>query len=490
MNAINQLFDYDRTTRLLQSVAGRNGWDQETMMPTKSGNSRAMEMGALEEVIHDRKKNAKVKDLLEKSVPETPHQKRAYELIKRDFDRAEAIPSKLASDIATTTSLAQMSWQTARRNNDFSEFSPHLKRVIKLKRDEAALLSPSGDLYDGLINDYEFGMTKREASSIFAAMKPRLLDLRQRISQSKLSKPVLKGDFNTEKQLKLAHKVAKTFFYDFNRGRIDTVAHPFCSGSGDDVRITTRVDNKDPFNCLYSTIHEVGHACYEQNVSTDFLHSPLGSGVSLGIHESQSRIFENQIGRSRHFTKWLFKEMKNCFGEFGIGDPEEFYRLVNKVETSFIRTEADEVHYNLHIMLRFELEVEVIAKNLEVEDLPEAWNKKFKDYFGRDVTKPSDGILQDVHWSIGAFGYFPTYTLGNLNAGCLFEKMKEDIPNMDERFEKGDVSSATNWLTENIHQHGSVYEPSELIKNATGEELTPEPFLNYLDEKFSDMYEV
>ena len=487
---MKKLLEYNKTTRLLQSVAGRTAWDQETMMPINSGMSRAMEMGALEEVIHERKKGSEIRELLETATPKSSHEKRLHELIKRDFDRATVIPNQLASDLAKTTSLAQMAWQKARQNNNFSEFSPHLKKVIDLKRKEASLLSPSGDLYDGLINDYEYGMTKKEASSIFAVMKPRLLDLRQRISESKLSKPILQGDFNTEKQLKLAHEIAKTFFYDFNRGRIDIVAHPFCSGSGDDVRITTRVDSKDPFNCLYSTIHEVGHACYEQNVSTDFLHSPLGSGVSLGIHESQSRIFENQIGRSRHFTKWLFKEMKKCFGEFGIGDPEEFYRLVNKVETGFIRTEADEVHYNLHIMLRFELEVEVIAKNLEVEDLPEAWNRKFKDYFGRDVTKPSDGILQDVHWSIGAFGYFPTYTLGNLNAGCLFKKMKEDIPNMDERFEKGDVSSATNWLTENIHQHGSLYEPTELIKNATGEELTPEPFLDYLDEKFSDMYEV
>ena len=487
---MKKLLEYNKTTRLLQSVAGRTAWDQETMMPINSGMSRAMEMGALEEVIHERKKGSEIRELLETATPKSSHEKRLHELIKRDFDRATVIPNQLASDLAKTTSLAQMAWQKARQNNNFSEFSPHLKKVIDLKRKEASLLSPLGDLYDGLINDYEYGMTKKEASSIFAVMKPRLLDLRQRISESKLSKPIFQGDFNTEKQLKLAHEIAKTFFYDFNRGRIDIVAHPFCSGSGDDVRITTRVDTKDPFNCLYSTIHEVGHACYEQNVSTDFLHSPLGSGVSLGIHESQSRIFENQIGRSRHFTKWLFKEMKKCFGEFGIGDPEEFYRLVNKVETGFIRTEADEVHYNLHIMLRFELEVEVIAKNLEVEDLPEAWNKKFKDYFGRDVTKPSDGILQDVHWSIGAFGYFPTYTLGNLNAGCLFKKMKEDIPNMDERFEKGDVSSATNWLTENIHQHGSLYEPTELIKNATGEELTPEPFLDYLDEKFSDMYEV
>ena len=329
---MKKLLEYNKTTRLLQSVAGRTAWDQETMMPINSGMSRAMEMGALEEVIHERKKGSTIKALLKTATPKTSQEKRLHNLIKRDFDRATAIPNQLASDLAKTTSLAQMAWQKARKNNNFSEFSPHLKKVVELKRKEAALLSPSGDLYDGLINDYEFGMTKNEASSIFAVMKPRLLDLRQRISESKLTKPVLQGNFNAEKQLKLAHEIAQTFFYDFKRGRIDIVAHPFCSGSGDDVRITTRVDSKDPFNCLYSTIHEVGHACYEQNVSADFLHSPLGSGVSLGIHESQSRIFENQIGRSRYFTKWLFKKMKNCFGEFGIEEAEDFYRLLIRLK--------------------------------------------------------------------------------------------------------------------------------------------------------------
>ena len=251
---MKKLLEYNKTTRLLQSVAGRTAWDQETMMPINSGMSRAMEMGALEEVIHERKKGSEIRELLETATPKSSHEKRLHELIKRDFDRATVIPNQLASDLATTTSLAQMAWQKARQNNNFSEFSPHLKKVIDLKRKEASLLSPSGDLYDGLINDYEYGMTKKDASSIFDVMKPRLLDLRQRVSGSKLSKSILKGDFNTEKQLKLAHEVAQTFFYDFTRGRIDIVAHPFCSGSGDDVRITTRVDSKDPFNCLYSTI--------------------------------------------------------------------------------------------------------------------------------------------------------------------------------------------------------------------------------------------
>ena len=460
------------------------------MMPKQGGLSRAMEMGALEEIIHERKSGSTIRALLETCEPNTPLEKRFYELIKRESDRAVAIPSKLAYTLAETTSLAQLAWERARQNNDFSEFSTHLKKVVDLKREEASLLSPNGELYDGLINDYEHGMTKKNVSSIFETMKPQLLDLRSRINESKYLEPKLRNDFNSEKQLQLAHELAGVFFYDFSRGRIDTVAHPFCSGNGNDVRITTRVDSKDPFNCLYSTIHEVGHACYEQNISEEFMHSPLGSGVSLGIHESQSRIFENQIGRSRHFTKWLFRKMREYFGDFGIKDEEEFYRLVNRVQTGYIRTEADEVHYNLHIMLRFELEVDVISKNLEVVDLPAAWNEKFKDYFGKDVKNFSDGILQDVHWSTGAFGYFPTYTLGNLNAGCLFEKMKEDIPHFEANFENGDVSSATSWLKEKIHRHGSLYEPAELIKKATGKDFSPVPFLKYLNDKFSDMYEV
>ena len=488
MSAIEELFDFNKKTLLLQSVAGRTAWDQETMMPKEGAALRSQEMGALEEIIHIRKQDKRIADWLDKAKPETEEDKRKIELIKRGFERANLVPVKLATELAETSSKSQIVWQEARKNNNFSDFSPYLEKVVKLKREEAAHLTKTGELYDGLINDYEHGMTKNEISEIFNIMKPRLLNLKKKISESEIHISKIKGDFDASKQLALSKEIASVFHYDFDRGRIDTVTHPFCSGNGNDVRVTTRTDLKDPFNCIYSTIHEVGHASYEQNVNSNYNLTPLGSGVSLGIHESQSRIFENQLGRSRAFTKWLFKRMKETFSNFDIKNEEEFYRIVNKVSPGFIRTEADEIHYNLHIMLRFELEIAIISKEIEVEDLVDAWNTKFKSFFNKEVKNVSDGALQDVHWSIGAFGYFPTYTLGNLNAGCLFQTMKSDLPNLENNLENGEIGPAKDWLTKKIHQHGSMYEPKNLIKKATGREFSVEPFISYLEEKFTDLY--
>ena len=488
MSALEDLFDFNKKTLLLQSVAGRTAWDQETMMPKEGAGLRSQEMGALEEIIHTRKKDKRISDWLDKAKPETEEDKRKIELIKRGFERANLVPVKLATELAETSSKAQIVWQEARKDNNFSDFSPYLKKVVNLKREEAAHLTKTGELYDGLINDYEHGMTKSEVSEIFNKIKPRLLNLKRKISESEVQISKINGDFDASKQLKLSKEIAHVFHYDFDRGRIDTVTHPFCSGNGDDVRVTTRTDLKDPFNCIYSTIHEVGHASYEQNVDARYNLTPLGSGVSLGIHESQSRIFENQLGRSRAFTKWLFKKMKETFSDFDIKNEEEFYRIVNKVSPGFIRTEADEIHYNLHIMLRFELEIGIISKEIEVEDLVDAWNDKFQSFFDKEVKNVSDGALQDVHWSLGAFGYFPTYTLGNLNAGCLFEKMQNELPNLQNNLENGEIGPAKDWLTKKIHQHGSLYEPKDLIKKATGKEFSVDPFMDYLEEKFTDLY--
>jgi len=488
VDALTKLFDFNKKTLLLQSVAGRTAWDQEAMMPKKGAGLRSQEMGALEEIIHTRRQDKRISDWLDKAKPDTEEDKRKVELIKRGFERAKLVPVKLATELAEVSSEAQIVWQEARKNNSFSDFSPYLKKVVNLKREEAAHLTKTGELYDGLINDYEHGMTKNEVSEIFNKMKPRLLSLKKKISQSKVQISKINGDFDPSKQLKLSKEIARIFHYDFDRGRIDTVTHPFCSGNGDDVRVTTRTEINDPFNCIYSTIHEVGHASYEQNVNSNYNLTPLGSGVSLGIHESQSRIFENQLGRSRAFTKWLFKKMKETFSSFDIKNEEEFYRIVNKVSPGFIRTEADEVHYNLHIMLRFELEIDIISKEIEVEDIVDAWNSKFKSFFDKEVKSVSDGALQDVHWSLGAFGYFPTYTLGNLNAGCLFEAMKSDLPSLDKDLENGEIGSAKSWLTKKIHQYGSLYEPKNLMKKATGKEFSVEPLISYLEEKFTDLY--
>jgi carboxypeptidase Taq len=288
--------------------------------------------------------------------------------------------------------------------------------------------------------------------------------------------------------MKLARQLARCFGYDMDRGRVDKAVHPFSSGSGSDVRITTRTNADDPFNCVYSTIHEVGHAAYEQGINPDYALTPLGRGVSMGVHESQSRIYENQLGRSRAFTGWLFEQMKGAFGDLGVGDGDAFYAAVNRVGDGYIRTEADEVQYNLHIMLRFDLERALMAGDLQVGDLEAAWNDRFLADFGYVVDTPSNGMLQDVHWSVGLFGYFPTYSLGNVYAGCLNVAMRQGVPDLDAQLAQGDTSGATGWLRENVQQYGGLYLPRDVIERASGMAPSEAPLLDYLEAKFRDLY--
>jgi carboxypeptidase Taq len=290
--------------------------------------------------------------------------------------------------------------------------------------------------------------------------------------------------------MKLTRTLATTFGYDMTMGRVDKAVHPFSSGSGLDVRITTRTNEVDPFNCFYSTIHEVGHACYEQGINKEYLLTPLGGGVSMGVHESQSRIYENQLGRSRAFSGWLYGQMRDAFGDFGVPDEDTFYRIVNRVSDGYIRTEADELQYNLHVLLRFDLERALMAGDLLVGDLEAAWNDRFKADFGYAVDRPSNGVLQDVHWSVGLFGYFPTYSLGNVYAGCLNTALRRDVPNLDVQLAKGDTVAATGWLREKVQRHGGLYNPREVITQATGAEPSEIPLLSYLTEKFSALYEL
>jgi carboxypeptidase Taq len=264
--------------------------------------------------------------------------------------------------------------------------------------------------------------------------------------------------------------------------------HPFSSGSGNDVRITTRTSERDPFNCIYSTIHEVGHGCYELGISQDYLLTPLGRGVSMGVHESQSRIYENQIGRGEAYTSYLYDQMVETFGDIGISDSEAFFGTVNRVSSGYIRTEADEIHYNLHVLLRFDLERQLVSGDLAVADLPEAWNARFEADFGTKVDKPSNGCLQDVHWSVGLFGYFPTYTLGNVYAGCLNQAMRAEVSDLDADFARGETGRATDWLRENVQQHGGLYESRAAIERASKASVSEEPLLAYLEEKFSRIY--
>jgi len=428
MTAFDDLMRHVRETQALAQVAGRLGWDQETMMPRGAAPQRAEEMAAMESILHARRIAPEVRDGLaavDAGALDAVGQAHLRH-IQRDYDRASKVPAALATEIAKLTSAAQGIWAEARAADDFKAFAPTLEQVIALKREEGQALAAGGDVYDAMLADYEPGTTGAELEAMFGALRPELTELRGAVLDA-AAPAKLDHDFDEGAQMKLTRLLAKTFGYDMTRGRVDKAVHPFSSGSGHDVRITTRTSPRDPFNCFYSTIHEVGHACYEQNIDDAYLLTPLGRGVSMGVHESQSRIYENQIGRSRAFTGWLFEQMKAAFGDFGVPDAETFYKVVNRVNDGFIRTEADELQYNLHVLLRFDLERALMAGDLQVADLEAAWNDRFAADFG--------------------YG-----------------------------------------LRDNLQTHGGLYEPRDVIARAAGQAPSEAPLLAYLKEKFSDIY--
>ncbi|MCT4558439.1 MAG: carboxypeptidase M32 [Pelagimonas sp.] len=491
MTAFQDLCAHQRKVVALGQISGRLGWDQETSMPGGAGAQRGEEFAAIEAVLHQLRTDPKVGDWLSQIDPASLSEvdQSHLRLIRRSYDRNKKLPERLASELAQATSTAHAAWAAARKADDFKAFAPVLEGILALKREEAAALADGDDLYDALLDDYEPEAKAADLAAMFEALRPGLVSLRQAVLDQP-AKAGVSGAFPEAQQMELALKVAQIFGYDLNRGRLDKAVHPFSSGSGNDVRITTRTEETDPFNCLYSTIHETGHACYEQNIDQAYLLTPLGSGVSMGVHESQSRIYENQIGRSRAFTGWLFGQMRDTFGDFGISNEEAFYAAVNSVRNGFIRTEADELQYNLHVMLRFDLERALIAGDLAVNDLECAWNDRFQADFGFAVDRASHGVLQDVHWSAGLFGYFPTYSLGNVYAGCLNAALRRDVPDLDADLARGDTSAATAWLTDKIHQHGSRYAPRQVIEMACGEPPSEAPLMAYLNEKFSDLYDL
>ena len=490
MSAYDDLMAFQRETEALAQVAGRLGWDQETVMPRGAAEQRSEEMAAMEGVLHARRTDPRIAGWLGQARAVDGVAAAQLRLIRRSYERAVKVPASLAQEIARVTSMAQGIWAEARAKEDVPGFLPVLAEVIRLRQEEGAALAAGGDVYDALIDDYEPGATAETIGAMFGRMRPRLVALREKVLGAARQPVGLSGHFGQEGQMRFARDLATAFGYDWNRGRLDLAVHPFSSGSGDDARITTRVVESDPFNCFYSTIHEVGHACYELGIDGDYRLTPLGAGVSMGVHESQSRIYENQLGRSRAFTGWMFGQMRERFGAFGIEDADAFHAAVNRVQPGFIRTEADEVHYNLHIMMRFDLERALIRGDLAVGDLEAAWNDRFAADFGVTVDRPSHGMLQDVHWSVGLFGYFPTYTLGNVYAGCLHRALRADVPDLDDHLARGDAAPATAWLRERLQRHGGLREPRATIAHACGFEPSEGPLLDYIEAKFAAIYDL
>ncbi|WP_419908157.1 carboxypeptidase M32 [Hoeflea sp.] len=488
--SLPQLLDHLKKTAALSQVAGLIAWDQEAVMPKDGAGQRAEQTGALASVIHGFTADPRVPDWIDQIDPATlsSFDLRNVEEARRSYDRATKIPPRLAEESAKAASEGQRIWAQARAEKDFSQFAPALKRNIALRREAAACLAgPGDDLYDCLLDEFEPGAKSVELLPLLESLRPGLVALRERIAEKTAPQP-LTGHFPAAAQLGLAKKVAARIGYDFDAGRIDTVVHPFCSGSGGDVRITTRTDEADPLNCLYSTIHEVGHALYAQGAPDPYM--PAADYCSMGVHESQSRFWENQIGRSRPFMDWFYPAMRQAFGGLSLDGPDALYAAVNSVHSGFIRTEADEVHYNLHILLRFELERELIAGTLEADDLEEAWNSRFARDFGETVPDPSLGVLQDVHWSIGLFGYFPTYSLGNIYAACLDRAMRNEMPDRDAMVAAAETRPILEWMRERIHKRGRMLPAPKLIEEATGEAPSAQPLLDYLEAKFSALYDL
>ena len=491
-SAYDTLLDHLKTTSALAQIRGILMWDQEVMMPRKGNDQRAEQNAALEATIHARNTDVRLPEWFA-SIDETTLDvagKVNLAEVKKSHARATKIPAELARELARVTSASQMVWADARAANDFASFAPTLEKVLDLRRQEAACLADGGDLYDALLNDYEPDAKSASLAELLGRLRPGLAELRSAIADKGIKVPGVEGEFGVDVQMAVANRLATAFEYDWDAGRIDLAVHPFSSGNNNDSRITTRVDPKNVFNCFYSTIHEVGHARYEQGMPQELAMQPAGKYASMGVHESQSRLFENQIGRSRAFCEWMFGVMRDEMGDFGLKDGEALYRAVNKVESGFIRTEADELHYNLHILLRFELERALIRNELHVSDLEAAWNDAFKRDFDVDVPDAAHGVLQDVHWSVGLFGYFPTYSLGNIYAGELFAKMEVEMPALEADIAKGDTSKALAWLSKNIHQKAHLAAPEQIIADAVGHAPTEKPLMAYLERKFTDLYDV
>ena len=484
------LLEHLKKTAALGQVSGIISWDQETMMPEKGAAQRAEQTGVVAGLLHQLSTDPKIPKWID-AIDQTKVSKFDSTNIreaKRSYNQSSKVPEALAETIAKASAEGQIIWAKAREARDFEMFAPALEKLVKLKREEANyLLEGHATAYDALLDQFEPGAKTETLLPLLEGLRKPLVTLREKISDKPKPKS-FEGSFASTQQLALATKLAKQLGYDFAAGRIDISTHPFSSGGGGDSRITTRIDKNDPLNCLYSTAHEVGHALYAQGAPDAFL--PAAQYCSMGVHESQSRFWENQIARSRPFAEWLYPEMKTLFPDMNIASSEEFYRAVNKVETGFIRTEADEVHYNLHVLLRFELEQELISENLKVKDLKGEWNKRFKEYFGLEVKDVKLGVLQDVHWSVGLFGYFPTYSLGNIYSACLDKAMRKDMPKRDDKTAIGDTVEILDWLREKIHHKGRLLSADKLIQSATGEAPSVQPLVDYLEDKYSTLYEL
>jgi carboxypeptidase Taq len=473
------------------------GWDQQTYMPPGGVEARGNQLSTIARLTHEKSTSDELGKLLDDLKPYAEQldpdcdDACLLRVVRKQHDKLVKVPVRFVSEFSQITTVAHSSWAKAREESNFSIFEQDLERIFSLRKEYASFFQPYEHVYDPLLDDFEPGMKTADVKAIFDALRPRQVELIKAIgTRPQVDDHFMQLDFEEQKQWDFGVDVVTRFGYDWSRGRQDKTAHPFTTSfSINDVRITTRFVPGMGASALFSSMHEAGHAMYEQGVDAALERTPLASGASFAVHESQSRMWENLVGRSKDFWTFFYPKLKAGFpAQLENVSMEKFYKGINKVEPSLIRVEADEATYNLHIMLRMELEIAAMEGKLAVKDLPEAWNARMRDYLG--LTPPNDakGVLQDVHWSAGYIGYFPTYALGNLVSAQLWDCVHKDIPDLDEHIRKGEFNSLLGWMRTKIHRHGLKFEPQELVKRITGSKIDAEPYIKYLQNKYGEIY--
>jgi carboxypeptidase Taq len=480
----------------LKAMGSILSWDQETMMPSKGAATRARQRATAAAIYHEKLTDSTLTDLMKRleDMDLASWERRCLQEMRREQAKALCVPRRLVEDLAETAATAYEFWVKARHESDFSKFAPWLGKILSLKREEAQCLNISESLYENLVDEYEPGMKESALERIFNRVHPHLTLLLERIMASPVQSRIrrFKGSFSTPAQKGFGRDVLSAMGFDWGAGRLDQSPHPFCTGfSPQDVRITTRYLQEDFSAALFGIIHEGGHALYEQGLNPTHHGLPICEAISLGIHESQSRLWENQVGRNRAFWSFWLPRLKNAFpGQLEDISHDEFILSVNLVESSPVRVTADEVTYGLHIIIRFELERALLNGDLEVKSLPTEWNQRMESYLGIRPRNDAEGVLQDIHWSHGLIGYFPTYLLGNLYAAQLMDQAVKKIPDLEKNIAAGNLMPLREWLRTNVHMLGKTLTADEMIVKITGETLNPEFFLSYLKTKFEDLYEL
>ena len=489
--------EYIKTMEITKQAIDLIYWDKLVCMPKKAVEGRAEVIGLLSEQLFNQQTSKEMREFLElfkeNSDGLSQVDKAMIKRLDKEYNETKKIPVERYKEFVILTSKSEAAWEEAKDKNDFNIFKPYLSKVVNFQKEFVGYWGYKDHKYNTLLDKYEEGITVEVLDKVFGDLRDALVELLNRIKNSKITinSDLLSSSYDKEKQKELSLYTLKLIGFDMEAGRLDESTHPFTTNfTNKDVRLTTHYYEQDLLSALFSTIHEGGHGIYEQNISDDLQNTWLSTGASMGIHESQSRFYENIIGRSEEFLRYLYPKFKELFKNFDKIDFNEFYKVVNKAEPSLIRTEADELTYSLHVIIRYEIEKALFNDEITVEELPEVWKKKYKEYLGVEPDTDSLGVLQDMHWSDGSFGYFPSYALGNLYGAQIFNTMKKDVPDVYELIAKGDIISITKWLKDNVHKYGSLYSPKELILKVTGEELNSQYFIDYLEEKYSKLYSI